>query len=104
MFVLKEFLSKEVYENLETAYKIYVENLSLIISCQLDDVELENMFMEVDEKYYEDTYELTKIIMQELAYGSHINICKFIERNKEIKKVRRCGKSYLLFNIYYQQE
>lgn len=30
MFVLKEFLSKEVYENLETSYKIYVENLSLI--------------------------------------------------------------------------
>lgn len=30
--------------------------------------------MEVDEKYYEDTYELTKIIIQELAYGSHINI------------------------------
>lgn len=30
--------------------------------------------MEVDEKYYEDTHELTKIIIQELAYGSHINI------------------------------
>ena len=88
MFVLKEFLSKEVYENLETAYKIYVENLSLIKSGQLDDVELENMFMEVDEKYYEDTYELTKIIMQELAYGSHINISNFMKRNKVIKKVR----------------
>ena len=85
---LKEFLSKELYENLETTYKIYVENLSLIKSGQLDDVELENMFMEVDEKYYEDTYELTKIIMQELAYGSHINICNYIERNKVIKKVR----------------
>lgn len=34
MFVLKKFLSKEVYENLETAYKIYVENLSLIKSGQ----------------------------------------------------------------------
>ena len=51
---LKEFLSKELYENLETTYKIYVENLSLIKSGQLDDVELENMFMEVNEKYHED--------------------------------------------------
>ena len=38
----------------KTSYEIYVENLSLIISGQLDDVELENMFMEVDEKYYEE--------------------------------------------------
>lgn len=56
--------------------------MSIIKSGELDEVGLENLFMEVDEKYYEDTYGLTKIIMRELAYGSHINICKFIERNK----------------------
>lgn len=55
--------------------------MSIIKSGELDEVVLENLFMELDEKYYEDTYELTKIIMQELAYSSHINICKFIERN-----------------------
>ena len=88
MFVLKEFLSKDVYENLENAYKIYVENLSIIKSGKLDEVGLENLFMEVDEKYYEDTYELTKIIMQELAYSSDIVIQNFKNKNKLIRRAR----------------
>lgn len=88
MFVLKEFLSKDVYENLENAYKIYVENLSIIKSGKLDEVGLENLFMEVDEKYYEDTYELTKIIMQELAYSSDIVIQDFKNKNKLIRRAR----------------
>lgn len=88
MFVLKEFLSKDVYENLENAYKIYVENLSIIKSGKLDEVGLENLFMEVDEKYYEDTYELTKIIMQELAYSSDIVFQDFKNKNKVIKKMK----------------
>ena len=88
MLVLKEFLSKEVYENLESAYKIYNDNKDIINSGKLDEVELEDMFMEVDEKYYEDTYQLTKIIMEEIAYSSDIKIISFKERNKMLKKLR----------------
>ena len=88
MFVLKEFLSTEVYENLQSAYKIYNDNKEIIYSGKLDEFELEELFLEVDEKYYEDTYELTKIIMEELAYNSNIRLNNFIERNKVLRKVR----------------
>ena len=88
MLVLKKFLSKEVYENLESAYKIYNDNKDIINSGKLDEVELEDMFMEVDEKYYEDTYQLTKIIMEEIAYSSDIKIINFKGRNKVLKKLR----------------
>lgn len=88
MFVLKQYLSKEIYDNLELAYKIYNDNKIMIHSKKIDNLELENIFMEVDEKYYEDTYELTKIIMQELAYSSDIKINDFKNRNKIIRKVR----------------
>lgn len=102
MFVLKEFLSKEVYENLENVlwdicWK-FVSNYKWSIRwCRIRKYVYGSRW-----KVLWRTYELTKIIIKELAYGSHINIYKFIERNKVIKKVRRCGKSYLLFNIYYQ--
>lgn len=88
MFVLKEFLSKEVFENLESAYKIYKDNIEKINSGKLDKLELEDLFIEVDEKYYEDTYELTKIIMEELAYSSNIKLNNFIERNRVLRKIR----------------
>ena len=91
MFVLKEFLSTEVYANLQSAYKIYNDNKDIIYSGKLDE-----LFLEVDEKYYEDTYELTKIIMEELAYNSNIKVNNFIERNKVLRKVRSRNDMILL--------
>lgn len=93
MFVLKEFLSKEVYRNLETAYKIYIENLAIIKSGKLDGVELENMFIEVDEKFYVDSYEVTKIIMRELSDYTDIKIYNFRNQNKVMKKIKSNIKS-----------
>ena len=93
MYVLKQYLSKEVYENLELAYKIYSDNKKIIHNKKIDNLELENIFMEVDEKYYEDTYELTKIIMQELAYSSDIKITDFTDKKKIIRKARSKNKN-----------
>lgn len=68
-------------------YKIYNDK-KIIHSKINDNLELENIFIEVDEKYYEDTYELIKIIMQVLAYSSDIKIYDFKDRNKIKRKVR----------------
>ena len=86
MFVLKDFLSREFYENLEKAYKIYVDNKSKISSKKVSEFELEEMFMEVDEWYYDDSYEVLKLIMFELQEYCKIKINNLRERRKVLIK------------------
>jgi len=46
--------------------------------------------MEVDEKFYEDAYELTKIIMIELSDFTNIKINNLKEKWRIMKKFKRC--------------
>lgn len=77
MWILKEYLPKEMYENLENAYQLYKDNINKINSDKLDELQLEKLFYEVDDKFYEDAYELTKIIMIELSDYTSIKINNF---------------------------
>ena len=92
MFVLKEFLSKEVYDNLEKAFKLYKENESILRSNKMSSMEIEELFLEVDEFFYDDSYELTKIIMREVSDSPDIEIFN-IEKYKIINKIRSSNKS-----------
>lgn len=93
MWIIKKFLSEEMSNNLDKAYKIYQDNLSDINSKKISDFELEELFMDVDEAYYNDSYEMTKIIMKELSDCTDIKIYNFNERSKVIKKLRSNRKS-----------
>ena len=87
MFILKEFLSKEVYDNLEKAFKLYKDNEAVLRSNKMSSLEIEELFLEVDEFFYDDSYELTKIIMREVSDSPDIEIFN-IERYKIINKIR----------------
>ena len=43
MWIIKKFLSQEIYTNLEKAYKIYNDNLELINNNELDEFELKKI-------------------------------------------------------------
>ncbi len=93
MWIIKKFLSKEIYANLEKAYKLYNDNLSLINNNQLDEFELEKLFMKVDEKFYEDAYEMTKIIMREVSDCPYIKVYNFREKYNVLRKLKSSKKS-----------
>ena len=87
MFILKDFLTVDFYKNLEKAYKIYIDNKSEIVSKKYSEFELEDIFMEVDDWYYNDSYEVLKLIMIELQDYHKIKITNFIDRIKIAKEI-----------------
>lgn len=89
IWVIKNYLSKEIYDNLLKAYEIYKDNLEIINNKKISDFEIEKLFMEVDEKFYEDAYELTKIIMIELSDFTNIKINNFKEKWRIMKKFKK---------------
>ena len=93
IWIIKKYLSNEMIQNLNKAYQIYQDNLELINNKKLSDLELENLFMEVDEAFYDDSYEMTKIIMKELSDYTDIKIFNFRKRNEVIRKLRSSKKS-----------
>lgn len=66
--ILKEYLSDMSYNNLINAYKIYINNKINILNNNFTKLELENLFINVDENYYKNGFEVTKIIMNELSF------------------------------------
>lgn len=93
IWIIKKYLSNEMIQNLDKAYQIYQDNLELINDKKLSDFELENLFMEVDEAFYDDSYEMTKIIMKELSDYTDIKIFNFRKKNKVIRKLKSSKKS-----------
>ena len=53
----------------------------------MSSMEIEKLFLEVDEFFYDDSYELTKIIMREVSDSQDIEIFN-VERYKIINKIR----------------
>ena len=77
------------YDNLLKAFEIYKDNLEIINNKKISDFEIEKLFMEVDEKFYEDAYELTKIIMIELSDFTSIKINNLKEKWRIMKKLKK---------------
>ena len=88
MLVLKEYIPESFYNNLNKAYMIYKDIQLKSEYKEFTDFDLEEIFMEVDEWYYEDSYEILKIIMTELQGYHKIKIHDFFERQKVIRKVK----------------
>ena len=89
IWVIKNYLSKARYDNLLKAFEIYKDNLEIINNKKISDFEIEKLFMEVDEKFYEDAYELTKIIMIELSDFTSIKINNLKEKWRIMKKLKK---------------
>ena len=62
---------------------------NIINNKKISDFEIEKLFMEVDEKFYEDAYELTKIIMIELSDFTSIKINNLKEKWRIMKKLKK---------------
>lgn len=88
MLVLKEYIPESFYSNLNKAYMIYKDIQLKREHKEFTDFDLEEIFMEVDEWYYEDSYEILKIIMAELQDYHKIKIHNFFERQKAIRKLK----------------
>ena len=86
MLVLKEYIPESFYNNLNKAYIIYKDIQLKREYKEFTDFDLEEIFMEVDEWYYEDSYEILKIIMAELQDYHKIKIYNFRERREVLKK------------------
>ncbi len=73
IFVMTDSLPEDYIENLKKAYRIYTDNKIEIDSGKFDIMELEDLFLEVDEFFYRDAYKVLSIIMTELETTKYIN-------------------------------
>ena len=66
IYLLKECLSDELYNNLLSAYDLYKKCMNSNNIQELSNLELEKIFMKVDEKYYENYFNVLIIIIENL--------------------------------------
>ncbi len=72
IFVMKDYLPEDYKENLKKAYQIYCENKEAIEKRKIEGLELEDLFLEVDEFYYKDVYKVLGTVLAELETNHYV--------------------------------
>ena len=72
MDILMEFLPNELFKNLEEAYNVYFKYIKDNENKKMNKIEVEKIFMKVDEYYYLHQSEMVQLIFTELCYCSFV--------------------------------